>query len=62
MYDSSYLSLFTELTSLKTIFIRYSTHDFEIEGIFDPSQIIDLNVDYIENQEILRLFTNLRSF
>jgi hypothetical protein len=61
--------MFTGLTSLKHISIyEYQSQKIDLDGIFDPANILKLKIktvtsyDYeIEIDEVLRLFTNLRS-
>ena len=34
----------------------------EFDGIFDPSKIFELDIEIIKNPEVIKKFTNLRSF
>jgi hypothetical protein len=35
--------------------------DIDIKGIFDPTQILELEIEEFNNTDVLRRFTNLRS-
>jgi hypothetical protein len=60
--------MFTGLISLKNISIdEYENLSIDLDGIFDPSKILKLEIRRITiyyldtNDELTRLFTNLRS-
>ena len=59
--------MFTGLISLKNISIdEYENLSIDLDGIFDPSKILKLEIKTVtsydhEIDEVLRLFTNLRS-
>lgn len=59
--------MFTGLVSLKHISIEYYlSQKIDLDGIFDPSKILKLEIIWIkmydnEIDNVLRLFTNLRS-
>ncbi len=56
--------MFTGLVSLKHVSIEeYQTQKIDLDGIFDPSKILKLEINWHDNKidEVLKLFTNLRS-
>ena len=59
--------MFTGLVSLKHISIEYYlSQKIDLDGIFDPSKILKLEIIRVKSydneiDELLRLFTNLRS-
>ncbi len=65
--DLASFLMFTGLVSLKHIQIfKYESYKIDLDGIFDPSKIFKLEIQWIkiydnEIDEVLRLFTNLRS-
>lgn len=55
------LSYFEGLEKLKRIYIKKCDMDIDIKGIFDPTQILELEIEEFKNTDVLRRFTNLRS-
>ena len=59
--------MFTGLVSLKHISIEYYlSQKIDLDGIFDPAKILKLEIKTVTSydnkiDEVLRLFTNLRS-